>query len=126
MKEELEAVMVAWALQSEANTKQLLSDPNGTFEQLMGVKLPPKVEVKAVMEGPEVALVLPPEEELEKMAAIFVGEDTTWPDYWCLRGRGRGSCQSVMDFGSAVAIAVCKCEKCKTLSYKCDLKCKIL
>jgi hypothetical protein len=139
MKHELEVVMVAWALQSEANTKQLLADPNGTFEQFMGVKLPPLHEVKVAMEAGEIALMLPPEEVLETLAAIFVGHDTTWPEYWGARGPDRaipsppplpppppGPCKTVQDYGTAMAIAISKCEKCKELIYeKCDWKCKL-
>jgi hypothetical protein len=133
MKEELEAVMMTWALQSEANTKQLLNDPDGTFEQIMGVELPEGLKVMAGMEGENVSVSLPPEEVLESMAAIFVGQDTYWPDYWAMRSVVQDKCnycKSVQDYGTAMAVVVCKCEKCKVLAYekcddKCDSKCKL-
>jgi hypothetical protein len=70
MRAKIEQALVKWALKSKANREELLLNPKGTFERLLGVRLAEGVDVKASLK-----VAVPPEEELEKMARAAFGDD---------------------------------------------------
>ena len=59
-REELEAELIAKALQDEAFKQELLSNPKAVFAQELGASIPDNVEIKVVEETPNtIYLVLP-------------------------------------------------------------------